>query len=176
MNLSESILLDLKAFERRLTEVIACVNPSTIRWRSEYFAEISIHLSNMLPLEGNNTMGIPTLIVIFTLFLIVVLAIMSVVTSVGAYYWLTDPKTAVVPLPESLFNHLVFVLAALILRKYLIDANDCHRGDSQMTFSVDSPYSPASHLCYSFASIIVGSLWDFQSIANIQTISYIYFN
>lgn len=47
---------------------------------------------------------------------------MSVVTSVGAYFWLTDPKTAVVPLPESLFNHLVFVMAALMLRKliYLI--------------------------------------------------------
>lgn len=78
MSLEPSACEDLKAFERRLTEVIACVNPSTIRWR-------------------------------------IVLTIMSVVTSVGAYYWLTDPKTAVVPLPESLFNHLVFVMAALIL-------------------------------------------------------------
>lgn len=29
------IILDLKAFERRLTEVIACLQPATIRWRSE---------------------------------------------------------------------------------------------------------------------------------------------
>lgn len=28
------ILSDLKAFERRLTEVIACLQPATIRWRS----------------------------------------------------------------------------------------------------------------------------------------------
>lgn len=27
---------DLKAFERRLTEVIACLQPATTRWRSEY--------------------------------------------------------------------------------------------------------------------------------------------
>lgn len=30
-----SFVLDLKAFERRLTEVIACLQPSTLRWRSE---------------------------------------------------------------------------------------------------------------------------------------------
>ncbi|XP_023018995.1 CTD nuclear envelope phosphatase 1 regulatory subunit 2 isoform X2 [Leptinotarsa decemlineata] len=29
----EDIILDLKAFERRLTEVIACLHPSTTRWR-----------------------------------------------------------------------------------------------------------------------------------------------
>lgn len=28
------IIADLKAFERRLTEVIACLQPSTTRWRS----------------------------------------------------------------------------------------------------------------------------------------------
>lgn len=48
----------------------------------------------------------------------VLLAIMSIVTSVGAYYWLMDPKTAVVSLPESLLNHIVFVIAALLLCKY----------------------------------------------------------
>lgn len=31
------ILVDLKAFERRLTEVIACLHPSTTRWRSKYY-------------------------------------------------------------------------------------------------------------------------------------------
>ncbi|CAH0546242.1 unnamed protein product [Brassicogethes aeneus] len=29
----EDIIADLKAFERRLTEVIACLHPSTTRWR-----------------------------------------------------------------------------------------------------------------------------------------------
>ncbi|CAG9763884.1 unnamed protein product [Ceutorhynchus assimilis] len=29
----EEIVADLKAFERRLTEVIACLHPSTTRWR-----------------------------------------------------------------------------------------------------------------------------------------------
>ncbi|KAJ8915794.1 hypothetical protein NQ315_004606 [Exocentrus adspersus] len=29
----EDIVADLKAFERRLTEVIACLHPSTTRWR-----------------------------------------------------------------------------------------------------------------------------------------------
>lgn len=48
---------------------------------------------------------------------IVILAIMSTITSVGAWYWLTDPKTAVVPLTESLLNHYIFVIAALILCK-----------------------------------------------------------
>ncbi|CAG9855713.1 unnamed protein product [Phyllotreta striolata] len=29
----EDVVADLKAFERRLTEVIACLHPSTTRWR-----------------------------------------------------------------------------------------------------------------------------------------------
>ncbi|XP_061378235.1 nuclear envelope phosphatase-regulatory subunit 1 isoform X1 [Danaus plexippus] len=29
----DAILTDLKAFERRLTEVIACLQPATMRWR-----------------------------------------------------------------------------------------------------------------------------------------------
>lgn len=48
---------------------------------------------------------------------LVLLAIMSAITSIGAWYWLTDPKTAVVPLTESLLNHYIFVIAALILCK-----------------------------------------------------------
>ncbi|XP_031629664.1 nuclear envelope phosphatase-regulatory subunit 1 homolog [Contarinia nasturtii] len=78
MSMEPSACEDLKAFERRLTEVISCVHPSTVRWR-------------------------------------VMLAIMSTMTSIGAWYWLTDPKTAVVPLTESLLNHYIFVIAALIL-------------------------------------------------------------
>lgn len=78
MSLEPSACEDLKAFERRLTEVISCVHPSTVRWR-------------------------------------ILLTVMSTMTSVGAWYWLTDPKTAVVPLTESLLNHYIFVIAALIL-------------------------------------------------------------
>lgn len=29
------VIVDLKAFERRLTEVIACLHPATTRWRSK---------------------------------------------------------------------------------------------------------------------------------------------
>lgn len=50
--------------------------------------------------------------------IIVLLAIMSAFSSIGAWYWLTDPKTAVVPLTESLLNHYIFVIAAFILCKF----------------------------------------------------------
>ncbi|XP_065161544.1 nuclear envelope phosphatase-regulatory subunit 1-like [Atheta coriaria] len=33
MSLEQTACEDLKAFERRLTEVIACLQPSTVRWR-----------------------------------------------------------------------------------------------------------------------------------------------
>ncbi|KAJ6633751.1 Nuclear envelope phosphatase-regulatory subunit 1 like [Pseudolycoriella hygida] len=78
MSLEPSACEDLKAFERRLTEVIACLNPSTLRWR-------------------------------------IVLTIMSISTSIGAWYWLTDPRTSVVPLTESLLNHPIFTCATLLL-------------------------------------------------------------
>lgn len=55
---------------------------------------------------------------LFVLYFSVILTVMSIITSVGAWHWLTDPKTAVVPLTESLLNHYIFVLAALILCKY----------------------------------------------------------
>lgn len=54
----------------------------------------------------------------------VLLATMSIITSVGAWYWLTDPKTAVVPLAESLINHFVFVIAAFILCEYKLPLFD----------------------------------------------------
>lgn len=98
LNTKIFVLIDLKAFERRLTEVIACVNPATVRWRSKYF----LLINDEQPIIRH---------------VLVVLAIMSTITSIGAWYWLTDPKTSVVPLPESLFNHLVFVFATLALRK-----------------------------------------------------------
>lgn len=78
MSLEPSACEDLKAFERRLTEVIAALQPSTLRWR-------------------------------------IVLCTMSLITFVGAFYWLTDPRTSIVPLIDSLWNHPVFTLSTAIL-------------------------------------------------------------
>ncbi|XP_055843085.1 nuclear envelope phosphatase-regulatory subunit 1 homolog isoform X1 [Episyrphus balteatus] len=69
---------NLKAFERRLTEVVSSYRPSTLRWR-------------------------------------IVLAVISMCTAIGAWYWLRDPKTSVVPLTESLLIHPVFSFATLTL-------------------------------------------------------------
>ncbi|XP_055607322.1 nuclear envelope phosphatase-regulatory subunit 1 homolog isoform X2 [Uranotaenia lowii] len=78
MSLEPSACEDLKAFERRLTEVIAAIQPSTLRWR-------------------------------------ILLGTMSLVTFVGAFYWLTDPRTSIVPLVDSLWNHPVFTVSTAIL-------------------------------------------------------------
>ncbi|XP_041774448.1 nuclear envelope phosphatase-regulatory subunit 1 homolog [Anopheles merus] len=69
---------DLKAFERRLTEVIACLQPPTLRWR-------------------------------------LLLGVTALVTCVSAFYWLTDPRTSVVPLVDSLLNHGIFTISTLFL-------------------------------------------------------------
>ncbi|XP_067647039.1 nuclear envelope phosphatase-regulatory subunit 1 homolog isoform X2 [Eurosta solidaginis] len=69
---------DLKAFERRLTEVVASYGPSTMRWRF-------------------------------------VLATISICTAIGAFYWLRDPRTSVVPLVESLLLHPIFTFATMTL-------------------------------------------------------------
>lgn len=47
----------------------------------------------------------------------VLLTIVAVITSIGAWYWLTDPKTSVVVLTESLLNHSVFTVATITLCK-----------------------------------------------------------
>ncbi|XP_075162333.1 CTD nuclear envelope phosphatase 1 regulatory subunit 2 isoform X3 [Haematobia irritans] len=73
---------DLKAFERRLTEVVSSYKPSTVRWR-------------------------------------IVLAVISLCTAIGAWYWLRDPRTSVVPLTESLLIHPVFTFATLTLILFL---------------------------------------------------------
>ncbi|XP_026468728.1 nuclear envelope phosphatase-regulatory subunit 1 isoform X2 [Ctenocephalides felis] len=78
MSLEQTACEDLKAFERRLTEVIACLQPSTNRWR-------------------------------------VVLAVISICTAVGAWYWLTDPTTPVVSLVQSLWSHPYFTISSIIL-------------------------------------------------------------
>lgn len=69
---------DLKAFERRLTEVVSSYGPTTLRWR-------------------------------------VVLATISICTAIGAFYWLRDPRTSIVPLLESLLLHPIFTFATLML-------------------------------------------------------------
>ncbi|XP_054085697.1 nuclear envelope phosphatase-regulatory subunit 1 homolog isoform X2 [Zeugodacus cucurbitae] len=68
---------DLKAFERRLTEVVSSYGPTTLRWR--------------------------------------VLATISICTAIGAFYWLKDPRTSIVPLIESLLLHPIFTFATLML-------------------------------------------------------------
>ncbi|XP_034659006.1 nuclear envelope phosphatase-regulatory subunit 1 homolog isoform X1 [Drosophila subobscura] len=69
---------DLKAFERRLTEVVLSYRPPTFRWR-------------------------------------ILLSAMSMCTAIGAWYWLRDPRTTVVPLTESLWIHPIFTAATVTL-------------------------------------------------------------
>ncbi|XP_057372192.1 nuclear envelope phosphatase-regulatory subunit 1-like [Daphnia carinata] len=78
MSLEQTACEDLKAFERRLTEVIQSIQPSTIRWR-------------------------------------VLLAFISICTAVGAWQWLVDPETMQVSFLYSLYNHLFFTIASLLL-------------------------------------------------------------
>ncbi|KAH8234716.1 hypothetical protein KR032_002300, partial [Drosophila birchii] len=85
-----SLFADLKAFERRLTEVVSSYRPSTFRWRKLW----------------------PVIIVKL---LAVVLSAMSMCTAISAWYWLRDPRTTIVPLTESLFIHPIFTLATLAL-------------------------------------------------------------
>uniref|UniRef100_A0A1B6GLG6 Transmembrane protein 188 n=1 Tax=Cuerna arida TaxID=1464854 RepID=A0A1B6GLG6_9HEMI len=84
MSLEQTACEDLKAFERRLTEVIACLQPTTSRWR-------------------------------------VILVLVSVCTSMGAYNWLSDPETSVVSFSQSLWNHPFFTISAIILGEVCIN-------------------------------------------------------
>lgn len=45
----QAVLTDLKAFERRLTEVIACLQPATMRWRSKCILNITTLKRAKLP-------------------------------------------------------------------------------------------------------------------------------
>ncbi|KAH8266043.1 hypothetical protein KR038_001077, partial [Drosophila bunnanda] len=92
---------DLKAFERRLTEVVSSYRPSTFRWRSKY----------LLP---QRQAGAPWSVITVEL-LAVVLSAMSMCTAISAWYWLRDPRTTIVPLTESLFIHPIFTIATLAL-------------------------------------------------------------
>ncbi|KAH8371877.1 hypothetical protein KR093_009231 [Drosophila rubida] len=77
---------DLKAFERRLTEVVSSYRPSTLRWRRNAYLIIAVILSAL-----------------------------SVCTAISAWYWLKDPRTTVVPLTESLWIHPIFTVATVTL-------------------------------------------------------------
>lgn len=53
-------------------------------------------------------------------FFTVLLGTMSLVTFLGAFYWLTDPRTSIVPLVDSLWNHPVFTFSTAILCKFCL--------------------------------------------------------
>ncbi|CAG0881362.1 unnamed protein product [Cyprideis torosa] len=78
MSLEQTACDDLKAFERRLTEVISNLQPTAYKWR-------------------------------------VLLVLVTVVTAVTAWQWITDAKTANVGLLESLVEHKLFALSALLM-------------------------------------------------------------
>lgn len=93
---------DLKSFERRLTEVVTCYQPAAKKWRSQFSPKCKSNLT------------------IFQNFLfLVILAVIASATAIGAYYWLKDPDTSIVPFNESLFNHKIFSLAIISLSKFL---------------------------------------------------------
>jgi hypothetical protein len=94
-------LLDLKAFERRLTEVIQSIQPSTIRWRGMIW--IILYLQ---------CYWYPTFLIT------VLLAFISICTAVAAWQWLVDPETMQVSFLYSLYNHLFFTIASLLLGKH----------------------------------------------------------
>ncbi|XP_077538054.1 CTD nuclear envelope phosphatase 1 regulatory subunit 2 isoform X2 [Haemaphysalis longicornis] len=86
MSLEQTACEDLKAFERRLTEVIGYLNPQTKRWRS-----------NFSPLSS------------------LILFISSICTAIGAWQWLMDPVTSQATFLQSLMNHMFFTISSIIL-------------------------------------------------------------
>lgn len=69
---------DLKAFERRLTEVIDKLQPTARFWR-------------------------------------IILVLISVCTSIGAWTWLWDPNTSKISFHQSLWNHPFFTISCITL-------------------------------------------------------------
>ncbi|XP_037777891.1 nuclear envelope phosphatase-regulatory subunit 1 homolog isoform X1 [Penaeus monodon] len=88
MSLEHTACEDLKAFERRLTEVINRLQPSTVRWRM-------------------TTLNRPCISVVLT--------VAALSTVFGAYLWLTDPITHSQTVAQSLISHLFFTFAAFSL-------------------------------------------------------------
>lgn len=102
---------DLKAFERRLTEVVCSYQPAARKWRSKFvLREKDWYLDENF------------------LFLVILLIIASA-TAIGAYYWLKDPDTSIVPFRESLLNHKIFSLAIVSLSKFRFSFPQVQRAD-----------------------------------------------
>lgn len=95
---------DLKAFERRLTEYVSCLQPATGRWRSKSFQPDLLLIEYTSRLQFKQCCWISeTSIVhqknaycnlhIFIIFFVVILIVVSVCTATGAWNWLIDPDT-----------------------------------------------------------------------------------
>lgn len=69
---------DLRAFEKRLTEVVSNLQPSMWRYR-------------------------------------IMLVTLIVLTTFGAWTWLSDPQTAKISFHDSLWDHLIFTASCLML-------------------------------------------------------------
>lgn len=98
---------DLKAFERRLTEYVSCLQPATGRWRSKWQQQRSyngwhlfdiainlkeVHVDLKLQLLAKALRWVD-LNILFLCFLSVILIVVSVCTATGAWNWLIDPDT-----------------------------------------------------------------------------------
>jgi len=46
-------VIDLKAFERRLTDVISHLQPITVRWRGRFYVDVSLLFSEVLYFSDN---------------------------------------------------------------------------------------------------------------------------
>uniref|UniRef100_A0A3Q1FTK6 Nuclear envelope phosphatase-regulatory subunit 1 n=1 Tax=Acanthochromis polyacanthus TaxID=80966 RepID=A0A3Q1FTK6_9TELE len=76
---------DLKAFERRLTEYVSCLQPLLV---------ICVSLLRLVS---------------------VILIVVSVCTATGAWNWLIDPDTQKVSFFSSLWNHPFFTISCITL-------------------------------------------------------------
>ncbi|XP_030313746.1 nuclear envelope phosphatase-regulatory subunit 1 isoform X2 [Calypte anna] len=97
---------DLKAFERRLTEYIACLQPATGRWRNFICIQnFRLHRKHSeLPNVQWKLQGF-----------MVILIVVSVCTATGAWNWLIDPETQKVSFFTSLWNHPFFTISCITL-------------------------------------------------------------
>lgn len=113
MSLEQTACEDLKAFERRLTEVIGYLNPQTKRWRSN-FSPLSSCLSHCIFSRLASVFALHC-IHIHVLFSSVILFISSICTAIGAWQWLMDPVTSQATFLQSLMNHMFFTISSIIL-------------------------------------------------------------
>lgn len=64
-----------------------------------------------------------TLIQLKCKFISVLLAVVSACTAIGAYHWLSDPTTAIVPFSQSLWNHPFFTFTSVLLSEFRLCFN-----------------------------------------------------